>query len=339
MSKVLPGIDEPVQVTSPEAEADRKPAWSNCLSSGVLCATVWLPVYAVISHLSHENVAIGLVAVGLALAVVFASVVAFAIGVWELLLVLGRSKRAPRVWHVLLGFAALAVMPATVIPEINKPTPNQVRTQDLNNLRQLGLGLLNYESGHQKFPGISGQKPNHGAVDSGLSWRVHLLPFLEERELYDRFHLDESWDSPHNLALLPEMPEGMESHWPKGMGSVKPGYTLYQRPTGNGAFDAGDGTQTTFADITDGSSNTIMIVQVDPAAAVPWTKPADYAFDPQEPLRSLGKSDENSQQARVWLGVRVDGSCFSFTQEGLPTRIISSLFTKAGGEEIPGKVW
>ena len=82
-----------------------------------------------------------------------------------------------------------------------------------------------------------------------------------------------------------------------------------------------------------------MMVQVDPAAAVPWTKPADYAFDPQEPLRSLGGSDENSQRPREWLGARVDGSCFTFTQQGLPTRIINALFTKAGGEAIPDKVW
>src|SRR5689334_2744482 len=38
------------------------------------------------------------------------------------------------------------------------------------------------------------------------SWRVLLLPYIEQDDLYKEFQLDEPWDSPHNLALLPRMP-------------------------------------------------------------------------------------------------------------------------------------
>src|SRR5205823_2595588 len=39
-----------------------------------------------------------------------------------------------------------------------------------------------------------------------LSWRVAILPFIEQSALYAKFNLSEPWDSPHNLALLNQMP-------------------------------------------------------------------------------------------------------------------------------------
>jgi Protein of unknown function (DUF1559) len=40
-----------------------------------------------------------------------------------------------------------------------------------------------------------------------LSWRVELLPYFGHGELYEKFHLDEPWDSPHNARLIEFMPE------------------------------------------------------------------------------------------------------------------------------------
>ena len=78
------------------------------------------------------------------------------------------------------------------------------RAQCTNNLKQIGLAMHNYVAAHNNafpapaLPGKDG-KP-------ALSWRVALLPYLEQQSLYDRFHLDEPWDSPHNKALIKEMP-------------------------------------------------------------------------------------------------------------------------------------
>src|SRR5262245_29213098 len=63
--------------------------------------------------------------------------------------------------------------------------------------------MHNYNSAHGRLP---------AAVVYGeygeplLSWRVAMLPYIEQQGLYDRFHLDEPWDSPHNIQLLPLMP-------------------------------------------------------------------------------------------------------------------------------------
>jgi hypothetical protein len=70
-------------------------------------------------------------------------------------------------------------------------------------MRLIVLAMLNFEDQRGRLPGranfdVSGQPL--------LSWRVHLLPFLGQKELYEQFHLDEPWDSKHNRALIAKMP-------------------------------------------------------------------------------------------------------------------------------------
>jgi hypothetical protein len=147
-----------------------------------------------------------------------------------------------------------------------------------------------------------------------LSWRVLLLPYLGERELYEKFKLSEPWDSPNNKKLLPRMPEVYAA---PGVKLRQPFYTFYQvfvspKPTGGagagagaaggagaeaGAPEADAGIQAAFvegwqmrfpASFTDGTANTILIVEA--GEAVPWTKPVDLPFSnaPGQPLPKLG---------------------------------------------------
>src|SRR5438309_6043545 len=97
--------------------------------------------------------------------------------------------------------------------------------------------MANYQAAHGKLPAVvygkDGQ-PLH-------SWRVLILPYVEEEELYKEFHLDEPWDSPHNLALLPRMPKVYETY--PGTEIVNPPHTtFYQVFTGpDTLFDASTG--------------------------------------------------------------------------------------------------
>src|SRR5947209_411515 len=141
------------------------------------------------------------------------------------------------------------------------------------------MAMHNYHETYRRFPpaavcGLDG-KPL-------LSWRVVLLPFLEEGGLYDQFHLDEPWDSPHNIELLPKMPI---IYGPYRNTPTKDGMTYFQAFVGPGAAFEGT-TGLTFADFKDGTSNTFMIVEA--WERVPWTKPEDLIFDPNGPLPRLG---------------------------------------------------
>ncbi len=116
-----------------------------------------------------------------------------------------------------------------------------------------------------------------------LSWRVLLLPFLGQQELYDRFHLNEPWDSPHNLGLLAEMPLVFRPY--DGSSPPEPHTTFYQVFVGKGtAFGDRDGTR--LIDLPGGTSTTFLVVEA--GEAVPWTKPEDIDYAADQPVPKLG---------------------------------------------------
>ena len=148
------------------------------------------------------------------------------------------------------------------------------RSQDLalsNKLKQIGIALHNYHAVHKSIP---------SANNNGLSWRVHLLPYLEQSQLYERFNLDEPWDSPTNRALLSEMPDIYQV----GQGAG-PGKTAILGVASAGGVFADPQTPAKFRDIVDGMSNTAGVVVVADGAAVEWTKPVDYNSGPPAALR------------------------------------------------------
>jgi RNA polymerase sigma factor (sigma-70 family) len=116
-----------------------------------------------------------------------------------------------------------------------------------------------------------------------LSWRVLLLPYLDEDELFKQFRLNEPWDSKHNRPLLARMPKQFASPVP-GKAKEKD-VTFYQVFVGKGTvFEGTEGVS--IRDITDGTSQTVAIIEA--ADAVPWTKPADLPYDAAKPLPGLG---------------------------------------------------
>jgi hypothetical protein len=154
------------------------------------------------------------------------------------------------------------------------------RNSNSNSFKQILLAIHNYYDVYKSFPPRMEVRDENGK--SGLSWRVHLLPFLEQNQLYEQFHLDEPWDSPHNKRLIKSMPPVFDN---KLLG-VKPGHTTFLAPVGEGTVFGGD-KPAKFRNITDGTSNTVILVEVKRASAVPWTAPKDYEFDPADPGREL----------------------------------------------------
>lgn len=220
--------------------------------------------------------------------------------------------------------ATIGILVALLLPAVQAAREAARRNQSTNNMKQLMLALLNYES-------ANGQFPPHAIYSADgqplLSWRVAILPYLEQQALYDQFHLDEPWDSEHNRALIAQMPAILLD--PSSGLTPEQGRTHYVGPVGEGAFFTGTNQGLGMREITDGTSNTIAVLQVDEAQAAVWTKPDDWAYDKATPLRGL----HGSPHPGIFLAAFADGHVTPVA-EAVDAETFGKMLTVAGGEPM-----
>jgi prepilin-type processing-associated H-X9-DG protein len=183
--------------------------------------------------------------------------------------------------------------------------------------------MHNYHDRHGSFP------PAYTVDKAGkplLSWRVLILPYVEQDALFKEFHLDEAWDSPHNRTLIDRMPSTYRC---PVMSSKRAdlGKTTYLTPRGKSTiFPGSEGIG--IAKVTDGTSNTIFVVDASNDRAVVWTKPDDWDVDPIVDLKGI-------------FGHHPGGTIFGFAdgsvrfiKESVDPKLMEKILTRDGGEVI-----
>jgi hypothetical protein len=213
------------------------------------------------------------------------------------------------------------------LPAVNAVRSSANKTRSQNNVKQLSLAMHNYANSHRFLPPHAIYSKDGKPL---LSWRVALLPYLEQTLLYRKFKLDEPWDSPNNKALLKYMPPSFIP--PEERRTSEPYTTYYQvfvgtnRPVGP-IFEPSPKHRVSFAGgIPDGNSGTLIIVEG--GSAVPWTKPEDIVYDADKPLPKLGGLFPDGFAAAF-----ADGSVRFLTRD-LDEEMIRALITRNGGEPI-----
>ena len=197
-----------------------------------------------------------------------------------------------------------------------------------NNLKQIGLALENYQAAYGVFP------PAYFADETGKpvhSWRVLILPYLEEEKLYAEYDFSEPWDGPHNSKLLAKMPRVYSCPARDQAATQRPSRTSYVAVTGPGTMFPGS-ESIGFDQVTDGSANTLMVAEI-ANVEIPWTKPEDLDIrtmslklnDKQNP----SISSDHPGGAQVLFA---DGSCRLLSR--IRADVLRSLLTIAGGERI-----
>jgi hypothetical protein len=163
------------------------------------------------------------------------------------------------------------------------------RTRVSHNLKELSVAMGNWADTH-------GRLVPYAICDKDgkplLSWRVALLPYIEQDGLYQQFKRDEVWDGPNNSRLIALMPS-VYAH-PKDPDASARGQTHYRVFTGpetpfpdpEPPFPPGFSPVVSPGNFNHGMSNTILIAEA--AEAVPWTKPDEMPYDPNRPLPRLG---------------------------------------------------
>lgn len=201
------------------------------------------------------------------------------------------------------------------------------RLQCLNNMRQVGLALANYAMNNGgRLP------PAYIADKSGkplLSWRVLILPYIERQALYEQFHLDEPWDSEHNLKLSETVPAIFRC--PSSRSA--PTCTDFLVITGKGMIFDGT-TSLTMDEIAkgDGTEQTILLAESEDSN-IRWTEPRDLPFeamnfDSSPPV--TGFSSPHSQGSN-FMFCDVHGR---FLSTAIDPKILRALCTPHGNEKL-----
>jgi hypothetical protein len=204
---------------------------------------------------------------------------------------------------VLGGFATfmlVAVIPLTLvallIPAVGAAREAARQSMSTGHLKQIGLGMHNYHDTFKALPITGSLDP---AVGANMSWRTRLLPFIEQKPMYEKLDFNVSWESAPNDQFHDQMPQSVYGQpgnekerrqtqylvfthegpvmAASGARQLRPGSCWFHSTEGRG-----------FGDCIDGLTNTILVVEADPDRAVPWMKPADLAFDPKNPKAGIG---------------------------------------------------
>jgi hypothetical protein len=197
------------------------------------------------------------------------------------------------------------------------------RASTANNLKRLGQGMHEY---HDQKGALPAAAITDKAGKPLLSWRVAILPYVEQDALYKQFKLDEPWDSEHNKKLLDKMPPIYRVTQPDGQEMKKaPTTTHFRVFHGKGAAFEGD-KGLPLTSFTDGTANTILIVEA--TDAVPWTKPDELPFDPKKDLPKLGQKD-----AEKFHVVGADGALHEL-KKTIDKDTLRGLITRNGEENV-----
>ena len=204
------------------------------------------------------------------------------------------------------------------------------KVETRNNLMQIGLAM---HGSHDRNKAL----PSHAIMDFKtnqplLSWRVQILEDLNEGALFNQIRRNEPWDSAHNKQFWNKIPKAYQMP-----GKPVDGNTYYQAFVGKGsAFPKANGPgmgpdRVTLVGITDGSSNTIFVVEA--ANPVNWMKPDDIPFEASPkgvPLSAVG----NHWGDDSFFAVMGDGSVRRFPRATTTPQMLQSAITRAGGEIV-----
>ncbi|MGD9719632.1 MAG: M56 family metallopeptidase [Pirellulales bacterium] len=221
---------------------------------------------------------------------------------------------------------AAVVSRTTIAPDIGRDLADVVgparvalrRNKSANKIRQLSIALHNYHDMYKRFPtatviGPDGKTPH--------SWRLEMLPLLGKKELYEKYRLNEPWDSEHNRALIPEGADLFSV--PEDTSNNDCGYFLLVGP--GTAFDPAE-PRPAVRTIRDGTVNTLGIVEA--KRSIPWSKPEDIEVDPNKPLPQLGGFFPGGFDAGM-----LDASVF-FLPDNLDEATMRALISRAGREIV-----
>jgi hypothetical protein len=172
-------------------------------------------------------------------------------------------------WLVVLGILGLLFMLVFPVGRMGGGAREAARRMSCsNNLHNIALALQQYETKYGALP------PAYTVDAEGQrlhSWRTLILPFLEQKNLYDKIDLSKPWDDPANRSAY-EVPLKIYA-CPSSEVRATPTTTYFAIVVPGGCFKSIE--PRLLADITDSKDLTLMVLEVPEEHAVHWMEPRD----------------------------------------------------------------
>lgn len=216
---------------------------------------------------------------------------------------------------------------AFMLPAVQSAREAARRSQCTNNLKQIALAMHNYHDVHKRFPAASTEDEDGNPM---RSWRVALLPYLEGGFTYDQYNFDEPWDSPSNSMLEGARPMLLTCPSTPPAGQSETNYVMICGP---GTVGGEPNEFVSMADIKDGTSNTILAIEV-AGAGISWLEPRDMTVD--EAVTYITNPAATGQVHVHPGGVNVamaDGSVH-FISSTIDPQMLRNMLTRDDGQPI-----
>ena len=241
-----------------------------------------------------------------------------------------KEPRGPRIYRMLAVIGIVVMLIGLLLPATRSARPAAYRMQCANNLKQIALALQNYQDVYGTLP------PACTANADGMpmhSWRVLILPFLEQDGLYKKYRFDEPWNGPNNSRLAAEIPTVYRcpSFSPQGDRRARPTdrEVLTQYVVLCDASMPFPGSRAMrMGQYNDGASDTLMVAELD-AECVPWMAPRD--IDLAGFARVLSRNDRRRQHTGG-LHVAMSDGHVNFLRHNTEYEMLQRLVTASGGE-------
>ncbi len=220
----------------------------------------------------------------------------------------------------------IGILAGLLLPAIQQAREAARRMSCCNNIRQIGLGLLNYESAYKRLP------PAYTVDEQGNklhSWRTLILPFIEQQALYSQIDLSKPWNDPVNaFAMEASIPGYACPSTPNAKNMTTYKVIVDQKC----AFPGEVGRL--LRDVTDGTSNTVLVFESDMQSAVHWMEPEDASL--REYLNNGKTSGTKTSHFKGFHVLLMDCSV-RFIPIEIDAATNEAMATANGGEIISGE--
>jgi prepilin-type processing-associated H-X9-DG protein len=234
----------------------------------------------------------------------------------------------------IIGFDLFGVFLSLFLPAVQAAREAARRTQCAANMRQIGLAMQAYQQKYGRFP------PSFIPDENGNpkhSWRVLLLPFLGESNLYSQYRFDEPWNGPHNRTLNDQMPRAYRCPTDAAPDQLQTSYAMIVGPHAISNGPASHRMQ----DIKDAPSNTILLIEAG-GTGIDWMEPRDLNADKLTFRASPTANDLPPKpdevipcHGAIANALFCDGSVRTLSIDSLRPEQLKALMTIDGGDAVP----